>query len=61
MTRDNGNRLRHMVLSRGNTVDSATLYRRWRGRDPEIDPMLRDRGLTGLLAGESPVADTIAG
>ena len=61
MTRDNGNRLRHMVLSRGNTVDSATLYRHWRGRDPEIDPMLRDRGLTGLLAEESPVADTIAG
>ena len=45
LTRENGDRLRRMVLSRGNTSDPAELYRAWRGRDPEIGPMLRGRGL----------------
>lgn len=45
LTRENGDRLRRMVLSRGNTADPAELYRAWRGRDPEIGPMLAGRGL----------------
>jgi peptidyl-dipeptidase Dcp len=36
-----------MVLSRGNTEDLATMYRDWRGRDPNVDAMLKDRGLEG--------------
>lgn len=45
LTRENGQRFRDMILSRGNTVDLATLYRNFRGHDPDILPMLQDRGL----------------
>jgi peptidyl-dipeptidase Dcp len=45
LTRENGDRLRTMVLSRGNTADPAELYRAWAGRDPEIGPMLQQRGI----------------
>ena len=47
LTRANGDRFRQMVLSRGNTEDLATMYRDWRGRDPSIDAMKKDRGLEG--------------
>jgi len=45
LTRANGDRFRAMVLSRGNTEDLATMYRAFRGRDPEIEPLLKTRGL----------------
>jgi peptidyl-dipeptidase Dcp len=45
LTRANGDRLRHMVLSRGNTEDPAAMYRAWLGREPSIKPMLKERGL----------------
>ena len=45
LTRANGDRFRHMVLSRGNTQDLATLYAAWRGRPPRIDAMMQYRGL----------------
>ncbi len=45
LTRANGQRFRDMILSRGNTEDLATMYRAFRGRDPEIGPMLEHRGL----------------
>jgi len=45
MTRENGNRLRRMVLSRGNTEDLAQMYSSWRGGEPGIEPMLKHRGL----------------
>jgi len=45
MTRANGDRFRAMVLSRGNTEDPEKMYRDWRGRDPDIQAMLKDRGL----------------
>lgn len=44
-TRENGQRFRDMILSRGNTMDLATMYRNFRGRDAEIQPMLENRGL----------------
>jgi len=47
LTRANGNRFRDMVLSRGGTVDAATLYRNFRGRDPNVDALLEERGLKG--------------
>ncbi len=37
-------RLRTHILSAGNTVDPATGYRRFRGRDATIDALLRKRG-----------------
>jgi peptidyl-dipeptidase Dcp len=33
------------VLSRGGTEDPALLYRRFRGRDPKVEPLLEKRGL----------------
>jgi peptidyl-dipeptidase Dcp len=46
LTRANGDRYRALVLSRGNTIDNAVMYREFRGRDPVIEPMLARRGLT---------------
>jgi peptidyl-dipeptidase Dcp len=45
MTRENGQRFRDMVLSRGSTEDMAKLYRDFRGRDPSVEPLLEQRGL----------------
>ncbi|HET6431913.1 peptidyl-dipeptidase Dcp [Dyella sp.] len=45
LTRENGDRFRAMILSRGNTVDLQKLYESWRGKAPSIEPMLIDRGL----------------
>lgn len=45
LTRANGDRFRQMLLSRGNIVDYAALYRDWRGADPSIEPLLKKRGL----------------
>jgi peptidyl-dipeptidase Dcp len=45
LTRENGQRFRDMILSRGATADAATLYRNFRGRDPNVDALLEERGL----------------
>ena len=45
LTRENGDRFRAMILSRGNTVELGQLYRDWRGKEPSVEPMLIDRGL----------------
>ena len=45
LTRENGDRFRALILSRGNTVELSKLYKDWRGQDPSIEPMLIDRGL----------------
>src|SRR3954468_19978590 len=45
LTRENGQRFRDMVLSRGGTADAATLYRNFRGRDPSVDALIEERGL----------------
>lgn len=45
LTRENGQRFRDEILSRGNSSDLAELYRRWRGHDPQIAAMLKNRGL----------------
>ena len=37
--------LRDNVLSRGGTEDPMTLYLRFRGKEPEIEPLLKRRGL----------------
>lgn len=46
LTRENGQAFREAILSRGNSSDLETLYRNWRGHDPEIEPMLKNRGLS---------------
>ncbi|EPJ5576618.1 peptidyl-dipeptidase Dcp [Citrobacter farmeri] len=47
LTRENGQRFREAVLSRGNSEDLERLYPAWRGNEPQIDPMLKHRGLAG--------------
>ncbi|QDK20472.1 peptidyl-dipeptidase Dcp [Leclercia adecarboxylata] len=46
LTRENGQKFREAILSRGNGTDLAELYRQWRGHDPQIEPMLVNRGLS---------------
>jgi peptidyl-dipeptidase Dcp len=45
LTRENGDRLRKMVLSRGNAEEPGAMYERWFGGKPEIAAMLKGRGL----------------
>jgi len=45
LTRANGDRFRQMVLSRGNTEDLGKMYAAWRGKEPSVEPMMKDRGL----------------
>jgi peptidyl-dipeptidase Dcp len=46
LTRANGQRLRRMILSRGNTQDLGKMYEAWRGKPPSIDAMMKHRGLS---------------
>jgi peptidyl-dipeptidase Dcp len=59
LTRANGQRFRDMVLSRGNTIDYADMYRAFAGHDPSINPYLEYYGLTGGAAAPA-VAPTVA-
>ena len=53
MTRQNGERFREMILSRGHTQEMAPLYRAFRGRDPERRAApRRARAQAGAQAGE---------
>jgi peptidyl-dipeptidase Dcp len=45
LTAANGQVFRDKILSRGNTVDLATLYREFRGKDPSVESLLENRGL----------------
>jgi peptidyl-dipeptidase Dcp len=58
LTRANGQRFRDMVLSRGNTLDYADMYRAWAGHDPSINPYLEYYGLP--VTGEGTTAPVAA-
>ncbi|URX63423.1 peptidyl-dipeptidase Dcp [Luteibacter anthropi] len=45
LTRENGQIFRDKILSRGNTEELGKLYHDFRGKEPSIEPMLKDRGL----------------
>ena len=45
LTRANGDHFRKSLLSRGGSVDSMQMFRDFRGRDAEIQPLLRRRVL----------------
>jgi peptidyl-dipeptidase Dcp len=47
LKRENGDRLRQKVLSKGFSVDALTLFRDFYGKAPEIGPLLEARGLSG--------------
>jgi peptidyl-dipeptidase Dcp len=46
LTRQNGQRLRDMILSRGHTLDYGPMFRAFYGKDPDIEPMLAQKGLS---------------
>jgi peptidyl-dipeptidase Dcp len=46
MQRANGQHFRDTLLSRGGSEEAMQLYRNFRGRDAELEPLLRRRGLT---------------
>ncbi|MBX6383067.1 MAG: M3 family metallopeptidase [Microbispora sp.] len=45
LRRENGDTFRRALLSRGGSVDAMAAFRAFRGRDPEITPLLDRRGL----------------
>jgi peptidyl-dipeptidase Dcp len=51
LTRQNGQRFRDMILSKGHTEDYGTMFRAFYGRDPDIGPMLEHRGLPPVKSG----------
>ena len=52
LTRENGDRFRAMLLSRGGTADALSLFKNFTGRDPYLEPLLKRRGLD-----KTPAAD----
>jgi peptidyl-dipeptidase Dcp len=45
LTRQNGERFRKELLSRGGSIDSMDMFRNFRGQEPAIEPLLTRRGL----------------
>ena len=45
LTRANGDHFRKTLMSRGGSLDSMQMFRNFRGRDADIEPLLRRRGL----------------
>nr|WP_216843798.1 M3 family metallopeptidase [Phytoactinopolyspora alkaliphila] len=45
LTRENGEHFRRTLLSRGGSVPEMDAFREFRGRDPQIEPLLERRGL----------------
>ena len=55
LTRKNGDHFRSTLLSKGGSVDAMQLFRDFRGRDPQVGPLLKRRGLE-----VTPADDTAA-
>ena len=45
LKRENGDRFREMLLSRGGSADALGLFKNFVGRDPYVEPLLKRRGL----------------
>ena len=46
MTRANGDHFRKTLLSRGGAEEAMTLFKNFRGAEPDVNPLLERRGLT---------------
>jgi peptidyl-dipeptidase Dcp len=55
LTRKNGDHFRATLLSRGGSADATSLFRDFTGRDPDVAPLLKRRGLDA-----APEADDAA-
>jgi peptidyl-dipeptidase Dcp len=53
LKRENGDRFRQMLLSRGGSSDALGLFKAFVGRDPYIEPVLERRGLSKTPATDS--------
>src|SRR6266436_2934541 len=51
LKRENGDRFRAMLLSRGGSADALGLFKNFVGRDPYIEPLLTRRGLDHTAPG----------
>jgi peptidyl-dipeptidase Dcp len=51
-TRANGDRFRRMVLSKGYTQELGKMYAAWLGAEPNVGPMLKERGLVAEKDGK---------
>ncbi len=49
LTRANGDRFRSTLLSRGGSKDALQLFRDFAGHEPQIEPLLKRRGLDGSV------------
>jgi peptidyl-dipeptidase Dcp len=59
LKRENGDRFRAMLLSRGGSADALGLFKAFVGRDPYIEPLLKRRGLEKTAStGDSHAAAT---
>lgn len=47
LNRENGDHFRKTLLSRGGSADAMTIFKTFRGAEPNIQPLLERRGLTG--------------
>src|SRR5947207_6547357 len=52
LKRENGDRFRQTLLSRGGSADALGLFKNFVGRDPYIEPLLKRRGLEGKHAAD---------
>jgi len=48
MLRKNGDHFRETLLSRGGSVDAMTLFKNFRGAEPNVQPLLERRGLNQI-------------
>ncbi|MEY4642517.1 MAG: hypothetical protein RLZZ227_2511 [Pseudomonadota bacterium] len=54
MTRENGQRFRDTLLSRGGTAEALELFRNFAGREPNVEPLLERRGLNQVSTQPAP-------
>jgi len=54
LRRENGDRFREKLLSRGGTDEALNLFKNFTGRDPYIEPLLKRRGLADTSAPAAP-------
>lgn len=51
MTRANGQRFRELILAKGHSEDYGPMFRSFYGRDPQVGPLLKFRGLAAGSGG----------